>query len=207
MKKKPVIAFMMATMLLCGCSALKPGLTRYTMPEEKQTTTVDTEVKSAVERMAAEKHVAPKLTDDFVSKYMDMDSFNELKVRTAAGIAATQDTAAMTEEEYQLWKDIIATKELNQYTVDDLEKKTTELNKILGDLAESEGLSISELSEKYGMTEEELNQFVNEQAEKYVEEEVDSETEVGDYIVMDSSQSSKKADSNVSASVNSQSKN
>lgn len=173
MKGKLVLLLVMTTIALCGCSNLKPGLTRYTMPEETQTVPVDTEAKSAIERMAAEKHVAPELSDDFVSQYMDMTSFNELKLRTAAGIKVTQDTAAMTEEEYQLWKDIIDTQELNQYTVDDLEKKEAELNKILEDMATEQGLSISSLAEKYGMTEDELNQFVNDQAEKYVEEDVE----------------------------------
>lgn len=173
MKGKLVLLLVMTTIALCGCSNLKPGLTRYTMPEETQTVPVDTEAKSAIERMAAEKHVAPELSDDFVSKYMDMASFNELKLRTAAGIKVTQDTAAMTEEEYQLWKDIIDTQELNQYTLDDLEKKEAELNKILEDMATEQGLSISSLAEKYGMTEDELNQFVNDQAEKYVEEDVE----------------------------------
>lgn len=173
MKRKLVLLLVMTTIALCGCSNLKPGLTRYTMPEETQTVPVDTEAKSAIERMAAEKHVAPELSDDFVSQYMDMASFNELKLRTAAGIKVTQDTAAMTEEEYQLWKDIIDTQELNQYTVDDLEKKEAELNKILEDMATEQGLSISSLAEKYGMTEDELNQFVNDQAEKYVEEDVE----------------------------------
>lgn len=173
MKGKLVLLLVMTTIALCGCSNLKPGLTRYTMPEETQTVPVDTEAKSAIERMAAEKHVAPELSDDFVSQYMDMASFNELKLRTAAGIKVTQDTAAMTEEEYQLWKDIIDTQELNQYTVDDLEKKEAELNKILEDMATEQGLSISSLAEKYGMTEDELNQFVNDQAEKYVEEDVE----------------------------------
>lgn len=173
MKRKLVLLLVMTTIALCGCSNLKPGLTRYTMPEETQTVPVDTEAKSAIERMAAEKHVAPELSDDFVSQYMDMASFNELKLRTAAGIKVTQDTAAMTEEEYQLWKDIIDTQELNQYTVDDLEKKEAELNKILEDMATEQGLSITSLAEKYGMTEDELNQFVNDQAEKYVEEDVE----------------------------------
>ena len=173
MKRKLVLLLVMTTIALCGCSNLKPGLTRYTMPEETQTVPVDTEAKSAIERMAAEKHEAPELSHDFVSQYMDMASFNELKLRTAAGIKVTQDTAAMTEEEYQLWKDIIDTQELNQYTVDDLEKKEAELNKILEDMATEQGLSISSLAEKYGMTEDELNQFVNDQAEKYVEEDVE----------------------------------
>ena len=177
MYKKIVILSMSAFLILTGCSGLKPGLDTYTMPDKKETATVNGEAKSAVERMAAQKHVKAELSDDFVSKYMDMKSFAELKARTVAGIKATQDTAAMTEQEFQLWQDIINTKRLNQYTVNDLDTKKSELYSILNGMAEEKNLELSELAEKYGMTEQDLDRFVVKQSEKYVEPESDVNAE------------------------------
>lgn len=88
-------------------------------------------------------------------------SFNELKIRTAIGIKNGRITDYTRTEQcrkkgriaitkkliFRSYKNIIATKKFNKYTVDDLEKKTTELNKILEDLAKTQDLSISELFE------------------------------------------------------------
>lgn len=166
---------MITLLFLTGCSGLKPGLDTYTMPDKKETAKVNGEAKSAIERMAAKKHVKAELSDDFVSQYMDMASFDELKTRTIAGIKATQDTASMTEEEFQLWQDIINTKRLNQYTVNDLETKKSELYEILNGMAQEKNMELSGLAEKYGMTEEDLDRFINDQSEKYVDQNPDTE--------------------------------
>lgn len=175
MPKKILILSMITLLFLTGCAGLKPGLDTYTMPDKKETATVNGEAKSAVERMAAKKHVKAELSDDFVSQYMDMASFAELKARTIAGIKATQDTAAMTEEEFQLWQDIINTKRLNQYTVNDLETKKSELYEILNGMAQEKNMELSGLAEKYGMTEQDLDRFINDQSEKYVDQNPDTD--------------------------------
>lgn len=175
MHKKIFILSMITLLFLTGCSGLKSGLDTYTMPDKKETAKVNGEAISAVERMAAKKHVKAELSDDFVSQYMDMASFAELKARTIAGIKATQDTAAMTEEEFQLWQDIINTKRLNQYTVNDLETKKSELYEILNEMAQDKNMELSGLAEKYGMTEQDLDRFINDQSEKYVDQNPDTE--------------------------------
>lgn len=175
MPKKILILSMITLLFLTGCSGLKPGLDTYTMPDKKETAKVNGEAKSAIERMAAKKHVKAELSDDFVSQYMDMSSFDELKTRTIAGIKATQDTASMTEEEFQLWQDIINTKRLNQYTVNDLETKKSELYEILNGMAQEKNMELSGLAEKYGMTEQDLDRFINDQSEKYVDQNPDTD--------------------------------
>ncbi len=119
--------------------------TRFsTMPEKKEVNTVTEEAKSAVERMAEQKHVKPKLSDEFISEYLNMDDFDELKRRTKAGIAITNDTADMTKEEFLLWMDIVRSKWFNQYTVTDLEEKKKEFDRIIQEMAEEAGMSIRE---------------------------------------------------------------
>lgn len=176
MPKKILILSMITLLFLTGCSGLKPGLDTYTMPDKKETAKVNGEAKSAIERMAAKKHVKAELSDDFVSQYMDMASFDELKTRTIAGIKATQDTASMTEKEFQLWQDIINTKRLNQYTVNDLETKKSELYEILNGMAQEKNMELSGLAEKYGMTEQDLDRFINDQSEKYVDQKAHQNT-------------------------------
>lgn len=166
-KWKKTVLFMILTVLLTGCSHLKPGVEDYTMPEK--TDAVQKEAESIIDRLAKQKHVAPELSDDFVSKYLDLNSFEELKRRTKAGIAATNATADMTEKEFRLWSDIIATKRLNQYTVDDLNAKKEELYHILSTMATEQQTSLEEMMDvDYGMKMEELNAFIQSQAEKYL---------------------------------------
>lgn len=171
--KRLLVPMMIAAIFLTGCSELKPGLEEYSMPTQAETKVVDKEAKSAVERMAEKKHVKAELSDDFVSRYMDISTFDELKRRTEEGIRITQNTADMTESEFKLWEDIISSEQMDQYTVSDMEVKKEELNSIIKKMADEKQTSISGLAEKYGMTEDEMDQFLNKQAEKYVEKDIE----------------------------------
>ena len=68
-----------------GCTAQEP-IKSYTLPNVSEDE-ITTEAESIVEKLAKEKHVAPQLTDDFVSSYLDMEDFAELKERAKEGIA------------------------------------------------------------------------------------------------------------------------
>lgn len=140
--RKQIMSLFITSILLTGCSRLDPGLDSYTLPEKNEVHTVTDEAKSAVERMAEQKHVKPELSDDFISQYLNMEDFDELKRRTKAGIAITNDTADMTKEEILLWTDIVRSKWFNQYTVTDLEVKKKEFDLIVQELAEEADMSI-----------------------------------------------------------------
>lgn len=174
---KRIITILIITLIavcITGCDALRPGL--KDLPDTSQNESKDTVTVMAVDtvkRLASQKHIPYSLSDDFIQKYLDMNSFEELKLRTKAGIAATNSSADMTESQYQLWKDIIATEQLNQYTVKNLEDKTVELNLIMDDMAAEANQSIDDFLAKYGMTRDGAEDFVKSQAEKYVQEDTE----------------------------------
>lgn len=175
MKRKIVTALLSAMMLtfLTGCDALQPGLKKLAdTPDTEDTVTVM--AKNTVERLASQKHIPYSLSDDFIQRYLNMQSFDELKARTKAGIAATNSSADMTEAQYRLWQDIIATEQLNQYTVKDLEDKKIELNSIMDKMAADNNQSLEEFLEKYGMSLNDGDEFAQKQAEKYVQEDVEN---------------------------------
>lgn len=174
--RKQIMTLTITCILLTGCSKLDPELDSFTMPEKKEVNTVTEEAKSAVERMAEQKHVKPKLSDEFISEYLNMDDFDELKRRTKAGIAITNDTADMTKEEILLWMDIVRSKWFNQYTVTDLEEKKKEFDGIIQEMAEEADMSIREMMAlDYGLGEDEAELFLERQAEKYVDCEQENE--------------------------------
>lgn len=169
--RKQIMSLFITSILLTGCSRLDPGLDSYTLPEKNEVHTVTDEAKSAVERMAEQKHVKPELSDDFISQYLNMEDFDELKRRTKAGIAITNDTADMTKEEILLWTDIVRSKWFNQYTVTDLEVKKKEFDLIVQELAEEADMSIKDMMKlDYGLGKEEEDLFLKKQAEKYIEQ-------------------------------------
>ena len=64
-----------------------------------------------------------------------------------------------------------------QYTSKDFEAKKQELNMILEDLAAEQQQTIEEYAESYHMSEEEIQQFMEQQAQKYIsQEENDAES-------------------------------
>lgn len=169
--RKQIMSLFITSILLTGCSRLDRGLDSYTLPEKNEVHTVTDEAKSAVERMAEQKHVKPELSDDFISQYLNMEDFDELKRRTKAGIAITNDTADMTKEEILLWTDIVRSKWFNQYTVTDLEVKKKEFDLIVQELAEEADMSIKDMMKlDYGLGKEEADLFLKKQAEKYIEQ-------------------------------------
>lgn len=153
-----------------GCTAQEP-IKSYTLPNVSEDE-ITTEAESIVEKLAKEKHVAPQLTDDFVSSYLDMEDFAELKERAKEGIAITQEEADMTEKEILMWQEIIRNKQFTKYTVDDLNTKLDELNGILQAMAEEKGMGVEAFVQEYfGMDYEEATDFIKGQAEKYLHKE------------------------------------
>ena len=119
---------------------------------------------------AEEEHQEFELSDEFVSKYLDMDSFEELKKRTQEGIAATSNEAGMTKQEILLWRDLIKKKLAMQYTTDNYDQKKKELEDSLDQMAEEHQMNRKDFYEKYyDMTEEDTEAFVKKQAEKLTE--------------------------------------
>lgn len=170
MIKRKVAFLVIMVLFLTGCDALKPGVESYTLPDETlYDTTVESEAKRIVERLAEQEHVKPSLSDEFIKRYLDMDSFDELKQRTRNGIAAVNNTADMTESEFQLWKDIIETERLNMYTTDDLEAKKQEIQGIMESIAYEKGQELKDfLLESYKLTPDETESFISSQAEKFI---------------------------------------
>lgn len=167
-----LIPILIAAAILClsGCAIQTSTVPEYTMPEQTaDDQEVITAVENEVERLAKQYHVAPELSDDFVSTYLDMDSFEELKERTKEGIAVTKDEAGMSKKEILMWQEIIRNKQFTKYTVSDLQKKQNELNEILQSLATEKGQPIEEyVKEHFGMDMEETATFLESQAEKYL---------------------------------------
>lgn len=180
MRTKQWITGIFAGIIFTGCGQLNTNMKEFSMPETTEAK-IEEEAKYSIERMAAEKHVKPELSDEFISQYLDMNSFEELKQRTKEEIHATQDMAKMTEQEFQLWKDIIDTEMLNQYTTDDLEGKKSELKNILESMAKAKNMELEEMmKESYHMNQEELDSFLEKQAAKFFtpdeKENMDSDT-------------------------------
>lgn len=169
MKKSLIISLMLISAFITGCDAIRPGVEDYTLPDEKlYSTTENAEAKRTVERLAEQEHIKPSLSDDFIQKHLNMESFDELKQRTKAGIAAVNDTADLTESEFQLWKDIIETERLNLYTTDDLEERTREIQTAIQNMASKKAVSLQDfLMQSYHMTPEEADAFMAKQAEKF----------------------------------------
>ena len=100
------------TLLLCtGCAStlqeemdthLKPGLVEYDMPDDLEYQAA-VEAENTVKKLAEQENVPPSLSDDFIQKYLDMSSFEELKQRTLEGIQITNDMANMPSAEISLW--------------------------------------------------------------------------------------------------------
>ena len=177
-----ILTMLMACTSVAGCSNMTTP--EYTMPEKNVSDEeVDAEIESMIDRLIAQEHAPAELSEDFLSSYLNMESFDELRARTIAGMKATQDTADLTESEFKLWQDIIESERLNQYTLDDLETKKAELYSILEGLAAEHKQDLeSFLKDNYGMDKEEADSFIEEQAEKYVvpdEDVMDSVTNEG----------------------------
>lgn len=172
-KRKAVLLFIMI-LFLTGCDTLKPGVESYTLPDETLCdTSAESEAKRIVERLAEQEHVKPSLSDDFIQKYLDMDSFDELKQRTQSGIAAVNDTADMTESEFRLWKDIIDSKRLNMYTTEDLEAKKQEIQRVIESLANEKGQELQDfLKKSYRLAPDEAEAFISRQAEKFISKQI-----------------------------------
>ncbi|MFR3808612.1 MAG: hypothetical protein ACLTX3_06600 [Lachnospiraceae bacterium] len=73
----------------------------------------------------------------------------------------------MTEQEIQLWNQIIRNKQFTQYTSEDIQAKESELTGILDELAKEHQVSLDEYLHSYGMTQDDMEHFVEKQAGKY----------------------------------------
>lgn len=167
-KKIYVLLLTGSIVSITGCSAIQYGTEDFPKPTY-QKSTEDT-AKDIVKNKAKEEHQEFELSDEFVSKYLDMDSFEELKKRTQEGIAATSNESNMTKQEILLWRDMIKKKLAMQYTTDNYEQKKKELENSLDQMAEEHQMNRKDFYEKYyGMTEEDTEAFVKKQAEKLTE--------------------------------------
>ena len=146
-------------------SGIRNYTVSITLPAKE--TEVHTVMQRNVERMAEEKHVPAVLSDDFCERYLDMNNMKVLEQRTIDGIAATQSKADMTEQEIQLWNQIIRNKQFTQYTLEDIQAKESELTGILDELAKEHQVSLDEYLHSYGMTQDDMEHFVEKQAGKY----------------------------------------
>ena len=163
--EKKIGLFLCFSILLTGCQGFETTPSSITLPAKE--TEVHTVMQRNVERMAEEKHVPAVLSDDFCERYLDMDNMKVLEQRTIDGIAATQSKADMTEQEIQLWNQIIRNKQFTQYTSEDIQAKESELTGILDELAKEHQVSLDEYLHSYGMTQDDMEHFVEKQAGKY----------------------------------------
>ena len=153
---------------LCSCS-VKQGLDKYPERQEVTDHMVTRAVESEIERAAKEKHVPPELSDDFVSRYIDIDSFDQLKQRTKDGLTAAYSSADMTEGEMALWKEIIDRESVPLFTTDDLVERVAQIHAAIDALAAEHSMTLEEYvgQTKYGMTAPDVEVFVTKQAEKF----------------------------------------
>lgn len=157
-------------MLLCiafvfsGCQGLDNTIPDSTVLDRKEVHTV---MQRNIEKIAMEKHSIPEVSDDFVSRYLDMNNLKELQHRTLAGIQITNAEADMTKEEISLWKEMIKNEKFTQYTMEDAETKKQELQGILDALEKDCAVSKEKFLQQYGMTEESISEFIEKQAQKY----------------------------------------
>lgn len=163
--RKKIGLFLCFSILLTGCQGFETTPSSITLPAKE--TEVHTVMQRNVERMAEEKHVPAVLSDDFCERYLDMDNMKVLEQRTIDGIAATQSKADMTEQEIQLWNQIIRNKQFTQYTSEDIQAKESELTGILDELAKEHQVSLDEYLHSYGITQDDMEHFVEKQAGKY----------------------------------------
>lgn len=163
--RKKIGLFLCFSILLTGCQGFETTPSSITLPAKE--TEVHTVMQRNVERMAEEKHVPAVLSDDFCERYLDMNNMKVLEQRTIDGIAATQSKADMTEQEIQLWNQIIRNKQFTQYTSEDIQAKESELTWILDELAKEHQVSLDEYLHSYGMTQDDMEHFVEKQAGKY----------------------------------------
>lgn len=170
-RKKIVILSVIAPILSCtGCGAIQYGTDD--LPESSFTYQKNAEdtAKDIIKNKAQEKHESLELSDEFVSKYLDVDSFEELKKRTQEGIAATSNEAGMTKKEILLWQDLIKKKLAMQYTSPDYETKKDELENSLDQMAADHCMSREKFYKKYyDMTNTDTEAFVEKQAKKLTE--------------------------------------
>ena len=171
-KRKFVMLILSAVMLILsaslitGCGSLRPGLVEYDLPDHTMQTGIQEK-----EEVQEESNEEVALSSDFMETYIDMDSFAEQKQRTLDGIRITNDLADMSEGEIQLWAQIIADADYNQYTTDDLERRKAELNAILDSLAASQHMTVEEFlaNEDIGMDLPSAREFLDRQAEKFAQ--------------------------------------
>ena len=166
------------TLLLCtGCAStlqeemdthLKPGLVEYDMPDDLEYQAA-VEAENTVKKLAEQENVPPSLSDDFMQKYLDMSSFEELKQRTLEGIQITNDMANMSSAEISLWQQIIRDKAFNFYTTDDIDARSAELNGILDSIAASHQMTTQEFlaSGDFGIDLSGARGFLDAQAARY----------------------------------------
>ena len=170
-----IAAVLMASISLTACNAPESGLPKYdteSISEDAVDKEINKAVQNTVERLASEKHVAPELSDDFCSKYLDMNSFEELKIRTLNGIKVTEASFDLSKNRAALWKQITDNANFNQYTTADLDRRIAELKGIVEELARNNKMSLEEyLSQvEFGLSMDEYEAFIKEQAEKYYQE-------------------------------------
>lgn len=165
---RKIIVFVVLSTCLTACSMEPASPPAIVVPDQKS---VEQQMEKNVEAKAEEYHVTPELSDDFIQQYLDMDSFEELRERTLEGIWITQDQANMTKDEINLWEQVSQAEGFTQYTSKDFEAKKQELNMILEDLAAEQQQTIEEFAESYHMSEEEIQQFMEQQAQKYISQE------------------------------------
>ena len=157
---KKIIVFVVLSTCLTACSMEPASPPAIVVPDQKS---VEQQMEKNVEAKAEEYHVTPELSDDFI--------FEELRERTLEGIWITQDQANMTKDEINLWEQVSQAEGFTQYTSKDFEAKKQELNMILEDLAAEQQQTIEEFAESYHMSEEEIQQFMEQQAQKYISQE------------------------------------
>jgi len=164
MKKRLFILSIAAGIMLSACSSLSSDMPK----REKADTTPGINLSKKNEDIP-DKPEPYELSDDFISSYLDVDSFNNMTKRTQDGIRITQDTAGMSKGEVALWKEIIMSDYYTQYTTDDLEAKMAELYAALADTAAKHKMTEEEYvkSDPIGMEIEEVKKFLKEQAEKF----------------------------------------
>ena len=165
---KKIVAVILCTVLFAGCEYLDSGLKEYDLPDD-YVRMAAVEAENTVEKMAQQENVPPSLSDDFMERYLDMSSFEELKQRTLDGIRITNDLSDMSEAEIALWEQIVKSADFNQYTTSDLERRKAELLGILESLAREHDMTTAEFLRNgdLGIDLQSAEDFLERQAEKY----------------------------------------
>ena len=168
---KRMAVSVICTALFMGCGYLEPGLKEFDLPED-YVRMAAVEAENTVEKMAQKENVPPSLSDDFMERYLDMGSFEELKQRTLDGIQITNDLSDMSEAEIKLWEQIVRNADFNQYTTSDLERRKAELLGILDSLAKEHDMTTEEFLRNgdFGIDLQSAEGFLERQAEKYASE-------------------------------------